>query len=355
MPPASFSCAFCYKTLAGCDVKRCGSCRKRTYCSAACQRQDWGKGGQFHKRYCGLECGEEGDLWEVRHVDDAKGYGVFALRDIARGQRIMVEKVIMKLPSVRGGGVTLAQTDHPPALMDALMALGPHGDGYALEHKVARNNMQLGPSVYPGWGGVCIRMARLNHRCDNNADHLFCPTSPPDAVSNCPCGVNVCFATAPIAAGTEICITYTGQIDTGRCSEDVAADIARDWGFRCGPDCACVATPDAFERQVTQLHRLNAKYEAAGERHAALAAAVELLACYDVAGNVSQQFYSRVCFNAFQIAILGRDTLPQGAGFLRRAHDELFSVVGHDTDATVEFKRLMADPSSNPNYLRGNT
>ena len=288
-------------------------------------------------------------MWEIRLINAVKGYGVFALQDIARGQRIMVEKVVMKR------GDTLAQTDHQPALMDALMALGPHDNGSTLEHKVALNNMQLGPSKWPGWGGVCIRMARINHRCDNNADHLFCPTGPPDATSGCPCGVNVCFATAPIARGDEICITYTGQIDTGRCSADVAADIERVWGFRCGPECACVMAPAVFERQVQHMHRLNSAYEAAPERHAALAAAVELLACYDAAGNVSQQFYSRVCFNAFQIAILGRDTLPQGAGFLRRAHDELFSIVGHDTDDTLEFKRFMANPSSNPNYLRGNT
>ena len=60
-------------------------------------------------------------------------------------------------------------------------------------------------------------MARLNHRCNNNADHIFVPTTKMDS-SGIPCGVLVCFATSPIKQGEEIFITYSGQIDTGKSS-----------------------------------------------------------------------------------------------------------------------------------------
>ena len=58
-------------------------------------------------------------------------------------------------------------------------------------------------------------MARLNHRCNNNADHIFVPTTKMDS-SGVPCGVLVCFATSTIKQGEEIFITYSGQIDTGK-------------------------------------------------------------------------------------------------------------------------------------------
>ena len=65
--------------------------------------------------------------------------------------------------------------------------------------------------------GICPKMARLNHRCNNNADHIFVPTTKMDS-SGIPCGVLVCFATSPIKQGEEIFITYSGQIDTGKSS-----------------------------------------------------------------------------------------------------------------------------------------
>ena len=179
------------------------------------------------------------------------------------------------------------------------------------------------------------------------------------------------------------------------------------------------------------------------DRKQSLQLAKDLLALYDSVGHVSQQFYSRVCFNAFQIAILAPDTLAEARGFiqvttvvtitvspsplfslpldiylltvptvrplplffdvhhrrpttlssphviyihvishhhllshhhlqshhtsynhhhhllshhtsyLQRAHDELYSVIGHDNEATLEFKRYIANPSSNGNYMRG--
>ena len=43
---------------------------------------------------CGLACGEEGDDWEVRYLNETKGYGLVALREFSRGQRILAERAI---------------------------------------------------------------------------------------------------------------------------------------------------------------------------------------------------------------------------------------------------------------------
>ena len=145
----SSCCAFCYKLLTDTEAKKCGRCRKRSYCSTECQKLDWGVGGQHHSKYCSLNCGEENVLWEVQYINDHKGYGVIALCDISRGQRIMVEKVVMRKEGLGARGLV---TDPSPSVLDALMSLGPYGDDVTLEHKIALNNMQLGPLYHNATG-----------------------------------------------------------------------------------------------------------------------------------------------------------------------------------------------------------
>ena len=73
-------CAYCLKESP--DTKSCSSCKRRTYCSKECQRQDWlpTLSGQGHKLWCKLNCGEEDLDWKVVEVPN-KGLGVIALRD----------------------------------------------------------------------------------------------------------------------------------------------------------------------------------------------------------------------------------------------------------------------------------
>ena len=147
-------CAFCYKVLSDTEAKKCGRCRLRLYCSAECQKIDWGTGGQHHSKYCGLNCGEENVVWEVQYINEQKGYGVIALCDISRGQRIMVEKIVMRN---EGKGFRGLVTDPSPTVLEALMQLGPMGDNATLEHKIALNNMRLGPLYHNAtgaWTGI---------------------------------------------------------------------------------------------------------------------------------------------------------------------------------------------------------
>ena len=102
-----------------------------------------------HSKYCALNCGEENVVWEVQFMNDQKGYGVVALCDIARGQRIMVEKIVMRK---EGKGLRGLVTDPSPTVLEALMELGPFGEDVTLEQKVALNNMQLGPLYHNATG-----------------------------------------------------------------------------------------------------------------------------------------------------------------------------------------------------------
>lgn len=81
-------CAFCLVPIRNEDVKLCGKCHRRAYCSRACQTLDWTDNsqptnndagqrgqGQGHKHWCKLLCGEEDLDWIVIPVT-GKGLGL---------------------------------------------------------------------------------------------------------------------------------------------------------------------------------------------------------------------------------------------------------------------------------------
>lgn len=86
-------CAYCYTTAV--HLLKCGKCKKRLFCSKECQRQDWKVG---HRVYCG-KSGELGFDFEIRQVHGF-GLGVFALQSFQKNDKIMVERPLLKFPSV---------------------------------------------------------------------------------------------------------------------------------------------------------------------------------------------------------------------------------------------------------------
>jgi len=90
--PQTRHCAFCLKESPG--MKICSGCKKRAYCSVACQRKDWSTSeqGQGHKNWCQVSCCEEDVDWKVEEVP-GKGLGLIALKDIPALARVVVDRV----------------------------------------------------------------------------------------------------------------------------------------------------------------------------------------------------------------------------------------------------------------------
>lgn len=165
-------CAFCLKPG---KVSLCAGCNRRPYCSKECQKADWtpGKGGQGHKLWCSIECGEEDVDWEVKSAP-GMGLGIFALRDMPPFTRIMVEGV--------------RKTSHP-AIADLMPING------TVEAKFHLN-------AY-GYGGLqdnalYMRASRVNHSCRPNAY-----ISPDNDIHSA-----VVLSTKAIRAGEEIVMAY---------------------------------------------------------------------------------------------------------------------------------------------------
>ncbi|OXA63451.1 SET domain-containing protein 5 [Folsomia candida] len=211
--PPSRHCAYCLVLMLPENVKVCGKCRRRAYCSVECQTSDWSvKGdGQRHRKWCDLNCGEEDLDWKVVPVP-GKGLGVIALRQIPAHSRIMVDGWRPNNPL----GAKLIN-DMEPA-------------GGTFLDKVNVNGFRAeNPSHV-----ICARLARVNHNCAANAFHLMGAES----------RVKILFSLKDIEKGEEICIAYS-WLDDERFSKDpvptdgIRRALEKDYGIVCPLDCIC--------------------------------------------------------------------------------------------------------------------
>jgi hypothetical protein len=146
-------CSYCYQLYPISQIKQCGKCRKRVYCSKECQTADW-KSGQGHKYWCGQDYGEEGIDWKIVPISEEKGLGIIALRDIPSHYRIIIERALGREEFV----------DLP-----ASNNLMPHGGSLPSKWYL---NVLSGSDNFDGNDScVCINISRINHSCDGNSYH----------------------------------------------------------------------------------------------------------------------------------------------------------------------------------------
>ena len=143
-------CAFCQKESF--DMKTCSGCKKRAYCSVACQKLDWGTSGkgQGHKIWCKLDCCEEDIDWKVQ---EAPGKGLVALNDIPPLTRIIVER-----------GQTWEEARNNPLLAQ----MSPQNE--SLETKFQNNavHLEILPTGKRLSGSVFFKISKANHSCEPN-------------------------------------------------------------------------------------------------------------------------------------------------------------------------------------------
>lgn len=127
-----------------------------------------------------------------------------AKRSIPAKYKIMIEPVF-------------ASPDGHPSIKDLMPVGGTLSDKFSL-------NAVLDCSV-------ALRFLRVNHNCDPNADHIYCPQS---------C-VHILYARRDIDASEEICVKYSYFSRwTGFNDDDVTSDIISyktllrsKWGIAC--------------------------------------------------------------------------------------------------------------------------
>eukprot|EP00798_Chlamydomonas_sp_ICE-L_P013516 gene13516-19381_t len=193
---------------------------------------------------------------------------------------------------------------------------------------------------------LCVRMSRVNHSCTPNATHWM------DEVN----GVKILTADKDIQAGEEITITYTnyGDPSSGLSASEHRHRLEAKWGIQCPEDCSCRDLGRAA--MISEMSSLDAEIMRRGcmsDFSGALRAAKQLLKIYEKGHSLPLVSYQRTLYDAFQMAVTRRSTLPEAKDFIRRAYDAALSVGCPTSEETVKYKEFVEDPSRHRLYLVG--
>jgi hypothetical protein len=312
-PTAPF-CSFCYKQNADTEqqLKRCGKCHMRQYCSQECQTDDWHNG--HHQLFCG-KAGEIGLDYEIRPID-GKGLGVFAKRDLKRNDTIFVE-----LPVVQPSDVSLPEEE---SVQEAIMALTPTDSSF--QSKYEHNNV----------GRLCLTFSRVNHDCIGNSHHSYDDEK----------GLFLLVANHTIPAGEEITCSYTFQTLHAEALEKHATF----WDFRC--ECRACKNPEIAEKldQMVIDDEQTVAYSRQDKFDEGTRTALDLIKLYDEFQS-SSFFYSRVYNDLYKMAITKRETFKQGMVFIKLALKHSIGFFGYESLPVRNKQHNMLHPTDSGHYL----
>lgn len=326
-------CSFCYRSVA--KLLYCGKCRKRGYCSTACQRVDWKSAS--HKFWCEKNAGEMFTDVEVRPVE-GKGLGMVALRPFAKSDIILVERPALLIQDSEMRQPSIDQIDERARV--TAMALTPNGPGASFSRKFTNNSMGCSDEAQSATSnrGLFLNLSRINHDCLGNAEHMYLEHR----------GVKILVACRPIATGEEITISY---VDFRVYPENRQSRLVSGYRFRCRCLACTNASIDADLRKMARLDYELLRVGSMGMTEMALMKGQELLKLYDKYG-MSSWHYFRTHYDIFQMAVTKRKTLSLAKAHVRKAyeagldfcHDEAYEDVNR-------IKRYVDSPQSHRNHL----
>ena len=277
-------------------------------------------GGQGHKNWCKLKCGEESLEWEVVEIP-SKGLGLRALSFIPCLSRIMVDG--------------LRAMDDP-----VLQSLEPK-EG-TLSQKIELNS--LGGDTTDDYSYVCARISRANHNCNPNAAHYLDKTFK----------AKVLYAERDIQSGEEICISYTNFTDCSSLTspEEARYILAHKWKVQCSTDCYCFQAEkvEAAERAKYLDNEIQVIASTTPNTTKALKLIRELLRIHESLPS-SQVSKMRTYYDGFQIAIMKRETMQAALSFIQAAYDIKRRILSPKSDEVQTMLAFVENPSSHRNYL----
>jgi hypothetical protein len=251
-------CSFCYAPLQA--PLRCGGCRKHPYCSKQCQRRDW----KQHKNWCGRTA-EIGVDFELRNAGGGKGLGYFALRDFAVGEKVLVERPVIRIAGcgiMRDARSLQSQFEVLPAATQAAI-LDLHTTQRTSAQKTMIANI-VNCAVFEHFysnafhfdsfeggeqsgGGMPIHGSRFNHACIPNCTRYYCSDQ----------DMMVFSVSNSIKAGSEMTISYSDLTTFGMGLEQYQVYLMNGWGFHCScPTCSDLSIFKKLETHAALFDQL---------------------------------------------------------------------------------------------------
>lgn len=296
-------CARCYVELE--KRRKCGRCRRRLFCSKACQSEDWIDGQ--HKVYCS-RTGEMGTDVNVEEVP-GKGMGLVTLRPFKKWEKILVERPVI----VKANGGTMKKIAGEGVEQMITKLMPERGSD---EDKFSRNCMALadGHSDMLPKEGLCLFLASVNHNCLGNSDHWYDPDR----------GVVVLVASRAIQEGESITFSYAPVLLAGHGGAAQRQKLLLQvYGITC--HCHACTSPD-IERKILTIQKYDTMIPALlfrSQVEEAIKVGNELLQLLDDL-SASPRSLSRTHYDLLNLAtVTGQQKM---AAYHKRAHKELKEV-----------------------------
>ena len=231
--------------------------------------------------------------------------------------------------------------------------LGP--EGFSLEHKIHINAFLAENIVGPK--AVALRIARVNHACQPNAEIIFDETA----------RVAVLFAQKDIQPGEEISICYYGFFfkmgshlpfpgANPDCSVEeefifVKEQLLSFHGITCPADCAC-SYPSfrALVQESKQIYGTIIELARQYKTEEALAAGEKLLDVYRRL-NVSWVYRGITEFNLFRVAVMKTETLPRAKQYIQSAVELFRKICPYSEKLTKSMEQFLEHPEMEPDYM----
>jgi hypothetical protein len=312
------SCSYCYNKYQKSEMKVCGKCWKRRYCSKECQKKDWSD-GQCHRYWCGKSgYGESGIDWRIVPISEEKGLGMIALREMPVNYRVLIERPFQYEEFVR-----------LPAAEDLLPTNSTLLEKFQLNSITCEMEERTEPMIF-------MNMSRINHSCDPSCSH--------EDIQITGKHMKILLTNRLIAAGEEITYSYTdlGDPVASRCL------LQKKWNIHCSSEnCFCYLPSNYYPlmKQLDEEIWIECKQGDVGK---GLEKVGKLLFLCDQYCPAKKR---RTLFDGFQIAVMKSETVSEGLRFLQLGYDLTVEIATKDCEAAKIFKSFLNNPESHPNYL----
>ena len=275
-----------------------------------------------------------------------KGNGLVARLDIAKGQRILIEKPIFTISNfspdsqldshIAGKLKSLSKSEQRQFLSLHNNFPGKH----VFSGIFKTNALPCGPDSVTG--GVYPTICLINHSCLPNSHHSW----------NSDAKCETVHAIRDIKAGEEITISY----DTGGPSDFRQEHLRASFGFSC--NCSICSLP-SLELQNSDTRRRQIQHldNAIGNSDRVMNRPDECLAdCRSLSRILEEEYrgsaivlVARLYYDAFQISITHGDQ-ARAKIFAQRGYEMRVICEGEDSPETQKMKGLMDKPTGHRNF-----
>jgi hypothetical protein len=324
-------CAYCYiaENPGGPRLLSCARCARRLYCSPECQHADWKQG---HKYYCG-KAGERNFDFELGETDE-RGVGMFALKEIQRGDKIFIERLIDRKEAASTHSIrealTLLQPKHSTDL-NQVFRINSIGLHECMGITSADEEVEAEEAEFKF---LCMTLARVNHDCIGNASYQYIKEL--NAV--------LLVASTTIYAQQEITFSYIDQIT----SPAQYYRLRGQWDFDCKCECCQSQT---IKDNLMEVSNLLSEMKCLGRNPFIITKGARMLQVLE-ALQLPYCLYARTYYRMFTCAVASPNTLKDALNYISQAVRYCILFFGDISLAELKvYMRYMQNPQSHPNYL----